>query len=274
VKITEERTITKTETVVVDLLCNSCGESLRAKDGCENICGMEEAKVSGNYDSRYLLDTTTYTFSLCEGCIRVMFDAFKIKPDIGSYMGGPYASYDEERASWARHKARWDETEEEREERRKAGMCNDPKCPNMATVRAFQGSHWNLCCNDHTASGYSQQHPIAKETREPTKGDVPIYAVTPGGDLWFVFFDAEKAVSRRYFGNILVMDDTNALFHLPAEMRISGWVIAESEAPLRLEVIDGAIKVFEQKTHAEFAHYQDGTGRDGKQAIYAVVEKA
>jgi hypothetical protein len=42
--------------------------------------GLVGARVVGGYDSYHLFDATSYTFSLCELCLRKLFIDFKIKP--------------------------------------------------------------------------------------------------------------------------------------------------------------------------------------------------
>src|ERR1700691_4026503 len=61
-------------------LCNLCGECL-CEDGYDYY-GLYNAKVEGGYNSNYLWDMRRYTFSLCEKCLRDMFNRCIIKPDI------------------------------------------------------------------------------------------------------------------------------------------------------------------------------------------------
>jgi hypothetical protein len=75
---------------IVDVLCNKCGEScvpkfLRgqyAKDGERatnaDAHGLIEQTVRGHYHSENLDDMTSYTFSMCEQCLVLMFSTFKI----------------------------------------------------------------------------------------------------------------------------------------------------------------------------------------------------
>lgn len=42
--------------------------------------GLVEARVSGGYHSFHLMDCTSYTFSLCEKCLRSLFDGFAVPP--------------------------------------------------------------------------------------------------------------------------------------------------------------------------------------------------
>lgn len=101
-------TKTKLEQVeyTVDVLCNKCGESCippheRESPGQPvkyvddvgfvhitmdehlqlrgpNLYGLIEQTVTGGCDSYALQDLRSYTFSMCEGCLKVLFDDFKI----------------------------------------------------------------------------------------------------------------------------------------------------------------------------------------------------
>jgi hypothetical protein len=66
------------------ILCNRCGECMRPL-GTHNeqySHGLEKAEVTGGYDSYHLFDCTTYRFSICEKCLREVFNQFKIKPTV------------------------------------------------------------------------------------------------------------------------------------------------------------------------------------------------
>lgn len=63
--------------VLDDIICNKCGRS--CKDSSEmNYEGLLEISVEGGYAS-ILGDTVKYTFSLCEECLKELFESFKIK---------------------------------------------------------------------------------------------------------------------------------------------------------------------------------------------------
>jgi len=76
---------------LTDALCNLCGDKL-----CHKIqtlyglwealepSGLLQAEVVGGYGSYHLFDSTHYTFSLCEKCLRNLFYQFKIKPNLSS----------------------------------------------------------------------------------------------------------------------------------------------------------------------------------------------
>lgn len=70
-----------------DILCNMCGESM-CPIGTMNEQiphGLHNVKIEGGYDSYHLLDMTQYTFSFCEKCLRQMFMACKIKPEVSDF---------------------------------------------------------------------------------------------------------------------------------------------------------------------------------------------
>lgn len=88
---------------VFEILCNNCGkniikspETCRAQSSCSTSGNLIGITVDGNYDSFYLFDGTSYTFSICEECLRNMFENFKIKPKVVDYIMSPGYGSDEE----------------------------------------------------------------------------------------------------------------------------------------------------------------------------------
>lgn len=85
------------ETVVEDIICNGCGNSL--KDSCDmNFEGLCEAKITGGYASK-IGDMTQVSFSLCEDCLLTMFDKFTHPPhygDAGAFAGDDFEQNDED----------------------------------------------------------------------------------------------------------------------------------------------------------------------------------
>lgn len=77
---------------ITDVLCNKCGEScvplpLRPNNIIsKDFYGLIEATVSGGYYSYALSDCCNYTFSLCEGCLKELFDSFKLPVEAKEYM--------------------------------------------------------------------------------------------------------------------------------------------------------------------------------------------
>jgi hypothetical protein len=74
-------------------VCNACGGCLCPNEESAPY-GLVEAKVSGGYGSPALSDCTNYKFSICETCLRKIFDGFTIKPKISEYTLGDDASGD------------------------------------------------------------------------------------------------------------------------------------------------------------------------------------
>lgn len=79
------KTITREVREIEDCLCNKCGESqlYASEDGfeCKDIYGVV-CDFTGGYFSKYLADCTRYQFSLCEKCLKELFDTFKIPVQI------------------------------------------------------------------------------------------------------------------------------------------------------------------------------------------------
>lgn len=82
------------ETITTNILCNKCGGTCMVREEKSLpedhphrriFYGLLEKELWGGYESTHLDDLTAYRFSLCEGCLRKMFDSFKIpvevKPD-------------------------------------------------------------------------------------------------------------------------------------------------------------------------------------------------
>jgi hypothetical protein len=82
---THVETKTVEETVTDDILCNQCGGS--CLDRCQmNYEGLIEVTVQGGYAAK-LGDLVPYTFSLCEDCLKKLFEGFKIPPQGGVETG-------------------------------------------------------------------------------------------------------------------------------------------------------------------------------------------
>ncbi len=246
--------VTRTEkretsvTITTDVLCNKCGGSCVSQEWRSQVSngadvagyveGLTNASVSGGYGSRYLLDMTTYAFSICERCLREMFDAFVIPPAVGAY--GGYAcepaddGYAAERASWAWHKAQWDQTSENRAQRREHGMCHDATCDEIGTMREAQtsGGHWKWVCAKHMCHSMNYfQWPKALEmgataTCDENKLPLP-YMLFDGktGDLGAVHlgFDGLPAVMTEHPEWIIATDTITVAFHRHARTKITGF---------------------------------------------------
>ena len=66
--------------------CNLCNDLL-CLDGSVVPYGLHNVKIFGSFFSYYLLDEHSYTFNLCEKCIRNMFYTFKNPPKIRNTYG-------------------------------------------------------------------------------------------------------------------------------------------------------------------------------------------
>ena len=68
--------------VEVPILCNKCGKSCIVKQYVENQnYGLLNAQVFGGYFSPSLEDDTEYKFSMCEPCLKILFESFVINPE-------------------------------------------------------------------------------------------------------------------------------------------------------------------------------------------------
>jgi hypothetical protein len=84
-RITRKKTVTKEIEVTTDVLCNKCGKTCSMPHAALQHFGLIEAEVSGGFDSTVLEDLHTYTFSLCEVCLKELFSTFKIHVQVGIY---------------------------------------------------------------------------------------------------------------------------------------------------------------------------------------------
>jgi len=89
----KQKRITDLKNGKVDIFCNKCGENLKmtekdfeGKDFFAGYYGLVDAHVSGGYLSKHLCDLQYYEFSMCEKCVKEMFDAFKNPPKQERYL--------------------------------------------------------------------------------------------------------------------------------------------------------------------------------------------
>ena len=75
-------------------VCNGCGAAI------ESDLGLPNLKVNGYYESTHLNDCARYTFSLCESCLRNLFDRMTVPPDVKDVQDG-VVSYKEDREIYA-----------------------------------------------------------------------------------------------------------------------------------------------------------------------------
>lgn len=74
-KVSHLETETVEREVVTDIICNKCGNSCKNED--DNCFGLIETQVQGGYAAK-LGDMVTWTFSICEDCLKELFDSFKV----------------------------------------------------------------------------------------------------------------------------------------------------------------------------------------------------
>lgn len=105
---TVEKTVTVEETD--NIICNRCGLTCFKGDPGygKSPYGLIEACVEGGYHSNALSDMTAYTFSVCEECLKVFFDACVVPPLVRS--DGETIPYDPNwKANCAKRSEQWKE---------------------------------------------------------------------------------------------------------------------------------------------------------------------
>jgi hypothetical protein len=145
-------------------VCNQCGGSLCLDESRSHFHhavphGLVEQTVSGGYESDHLSDCTTYTFSMCERCLRTLFDAFKVPPTIGSYMVSGNTTYAED-ADWYRFKI-WRDAGGQLDKLR-TGKCNAKQhCDKAQVWRHMLSGHLTVeaTCDEHKIE-YANSHNV------------------------------------------------------------------------------------------------------------------
>lgn len=134
-------------------VCNACGGCLCPSDSANHDVpfGLVDAKVSGGYNSPALSDCTNYKFSICESCLRKIFDGFVVKPEISEYhlgvLGGDDVATDERYEEEAAARKKSDEENAASkaeffklyEERRCADHDKDPADKNGNALKEYCG---------------------------------------------------------------------------------------------------------------------------------------
>lgn len=143
--------------------CNQCGEYLLPNGGFGTPNGLVETKVSGGHNSDALLDGVEYTFSLCEKCLRVLFDGFSVPPQVRDRINCSLDSdpYTYERDQEANANRIWRASGGPRKKFRE-GICNaNEKCRSWATKRHFISGRLQdeAFCDEHArANTYGNSH--------------------------------------------------------------------------------------------------------------------
>jgi len=113
--------------------CNRCGKSTLI---CGGLHGLNFAKVGGGYYSIALVDLNNYEFSICESCLRYMFEnEFIIPPTITSTM------YVDDEDLWERDK---EIVNERRAEKRAACVFIQHQGAILAVARRDDPNAWGL----------------------------------------------------------------------------------------------------------------------------------
>jgi hypothetical protein len=132
-----------------EIFCNMCGDCLALKDNGYYPHGLYNAKVYGGYFSDHLIDLHEYTFSLCEKCLREMFNKCKIKPDVRDITANENISYQKDLETYEYQV--WLDTGGF-DQAYINGKCNAIKeCPNDAVyTQLYHGEFTNNCyCENH-----------------------------------------------------------------------------------------------------------------------------
>lgn len=161
--------------------CNQCGGGL-----CPNVegwngqspDGLIETKVRGHYDSTDLSDTTIYQFSICEACLRKLFNGFVIPPKVGEYYldgsGESFLDEDTYESERKGHETRVWRKDGGHIAKMRRGLCNETmECPSKAIRRRLNMSHltWDACCEEHSGSSGISVHQVPFELVADMSGD-------------------------------------------------------------------------------------------------------
>lgn len=145
-----------------ELLCNMCGGCM-CPIGTHNEQvphGLFNAKIVGGYDSYHLFDMTSYTFSICEKCLRQIFMQFKIPPTVRDVI---FSLTEDSIKEEENTEVPWEQDVSSYEYklwRDRGGhhqaylkkLCNTKKdCPNKAVYTVYINDHFteDSCCEDH-----------------------------------------------------------------------------------------------------------------------------
>jgi len=128
-------------------VCNMCGGGMVGEIG--NILGLAGASVSGGPDSDGLSDMMSYRFSICEKCLRSMFEKFKVPVQPKGYGGFPDEDWKTHLEYLRRRDWQWDKG---REKKYPTGLCTyDKKCRN-------KGEWLYLCSDRPNADHFCKKH--------------------------------------------------------------------------------------------------------------------
>lgn len=136
--------------------CNKCAGRLCPTKGNINYQspdGLVDAKVVGGPESTHLSDMVAYHFSLCELCLRHLFNECLIPPEVQEYNSSNFddiISYQTDRDQY--EYSEWKKTDKFIENY-KNKICNCAKdCKNEAKFTILNGSQTfseDCCCEPH-----------------------------------------------------------------------------------------------------------------------------
>lgn len=146
--------------VPASYVCNQCGGPLcpavhESNPNGSVPHGLVEKEVVGGYESEHIFDCTGYKFSLCEKCLRTMFDGFKVPPEVRHYSIGVIGDTGTQEAyaadaEWYRHRL-WERAGGPAK-KLETGLCNGREhCQNPAKWRHFLSDSMTheAYCDEH-----------------------------------------------------------------------------------------------------------------------------
>lgn len=137
-------------------LCNKCGQNLCPPEPNVNWKypdGLVDALVIGSYDSTHLLDLNAYCFSLCELCLRNMFNECVIPPIVYSDNDKNKISYSEDKIMYEHSQWRKNGGYLEAYNNRKCNTIKD--CPNEAKYSVLHNKNKfseSCVCEEHSST--------------------------------------------------------------------------------------------------------------------------
>jgi len=128
------------------------------------VVGLPLVNISGRYESTHLIDLRTYSFSLCEICLRKMFESFKLPPRITAYAKGEI-TYEQDQEDHLHHLWLQDGGDQKK---LSTGLCNrTQECSKRAEFRDLRkdGVGRRNYCNFHAEEWGSAGH-VGARTEE------------------------------------------------------------------------------------------------------------
>lgn len=142
--------------------------SIKTRSGlwrAEDPHGLHDAEVSGGYESYHLFDCTTYKFSICEKCLRELFNQFKIKPTIIDKLGDIDSKEDPWELDQKAYEYRVWEDEGGHHQAYMEKRCNSVKdCPNRAVYTILHNGDFSedSACEEHKTRRLASNYRLTK----------------------------------------------------------------------------------------------------------------